>query len=547
MSNTRLQTFRSFLTERFTTAAVEIFGEVETIVEAYYEENKRLRNILHMVLHPEIKLPRIDESQCSRITTDVREQPPKLNTAVDLEISEPLPKKPKEEQIECDISLGSQQQEDLGEVHNTFNPGCVKDDPDEEDTNIPCTANLFCIQVVDYTPNSSATLSADEANDEHDDNSSLGSDAVTDDPQPFKSEESASENWETQKHETSQTRKSRQSLQKTMLELPRMMAYKSSIVAPPDTQSFLARLTEAFKDVPDDRKPLITKMGLTAEVELVDCAFGKVPKGCPLSYQYPVPSSKDYKTYDNAPPRPLLPLSYHKLVPVSALPTLGAKEQEHVNVMQITWEEAHGMEHSTRGCKESVEELRKLRLTSRFRQICKLKPGQSHAEHLILKMRNGLSRCKTAQIEEETKSEALREYCQHMCVNWSPCGLVVNPDAPWLGALPDGLVYDPKEIPSFGMVHVKCVSFQSFIDCGFLTYQDGALKLRTTSSHYWHIQGEMMVTGMSWCDLCVISREDILVQRIYRNNALIKVMMKRLQDFFFRYYLPSLFHTGVTA
>lgn len=59
MSNTRLQTFRSFLTERFTTVAVEIFGEVETIVEAYYEENKRLRNVLQMVLNPEIKLPRI--------------------------------------------------------------------------------------------------------------------------------------------------------------------------------------------------------------------------------------------------------------------------------------------------------------------------------------------------------------------------------------------------------------------------------------------------------------------------------------------------------
>lgn len=59
MSNTKLQTFRSYLTERFTTVAVEIFGEVETIVEAYYEENKRLRSALHMVLNPEIKIPRI--------------------------------------------------------------------------------------------------------------------------------------------------------------------------------------------------------------------------------------------------------------------------------------------------------------------------------------------------------------------------------------------------------------------------------------------------------------------------------------------------------
>ncbi|XP_071350405.1 uncharacterized protein [Trachinotus anak] len=480
-------------------------------------------------------------NQCSGATTDVREQPPELNTALDQETSEPLSKKPKEEQIECDISLGSQQQEDMGGVDITSNPGCVKDEPDEEDINMPCTTDLYRIQVVDYTPNSSATLTANEANDEHKDSSSVGSDA-----QISTGEESSSESWEPQKQKTSQTR-SNQSLQKTMLELPRMMAYKSSIAAPTDCQSFLAKLNEAFKDVPDDRKPLITKMGLTADVELVDCAFGKVPKGCPLSYQCPVPSSEDYMTYDDAPPRPLLPLSYHTLVPVAAPPTLSVKEQEHVNVLQITWEEAHSLEHSTRGCKVSVEELRKLRLTSRFRDICKLKPGQSHAEGLILKMRNGLPRCKTAQIEEEMKTEALREYCRHLCVNWSPCGLVVHPDAPWLGALPDGLVYDPKENPSFGLVHVKCVSFRSFINCRFLICQDEALKLKTSHSYYWHIQGEMMVTGTSWCDLFVVSREDLLVLRIYRDNAIIQVMKKKLHDFFFRYYLPSLFYTGVKA
>lgn len=59
MSNVRHQNFRTFLTDRFTAAAVEIFGEVEAIMGTYYDENKRLRNILHMVLNPEIKLPSI--------------------------------------------------------------------------------------------------------------------------------------------------------------------------------------------------------------------------------------------------------------------------------------------------------------------------------------------------------------------------------------------------------------------------------------------------------------------------------------------------------
>ncbi|XP_040888918.1 uncharacterized protein LOC121178697 isoform X2 [Toxotes jaculatrix] len=543
MSNTGLQGFRSFITERFTAVAVEILAEVETLVDAYYEENKRLRNVLHMVLNPEIKLPRIDVNEYTKTTTDVREQPSEPNTEVDVAMSEPLPKKPKEEQIEWDISCGSEQLEEQGGADNTVTTDYVKNDPDEEEINLSCITDLYRIQVVDYNPTPSATFSAEEVNDEREDSCSLDSDTVTDCPQS-RSEESASE--EPQKHKK-MSKKSKKCLQKTMVELPRMVPYKSAIAAPTDCQSFLARLTEAFKDVPDDKKPLITKMGLTADVELVDCTFGKVPKGCPLSYQCPVPLSKDYNTHEDAPPRPLLPLSYHKLKPMSALPTLSAKEQEHVSAMQVTWEAAYSLELSTRGCKKSAEQQRKLRLTSHVRDICKLKPGRGYAEHLICKIRKEFSRCKRAMTEEEMKTEALQKYCQHLCVNWSPSGFVVHPNAPWFGVLPDGVVYDPNEKRSFGLVHVKCISSRSFIDCGFLVCREGVLKLKTTHSYYWHIQAEMMVTGTSWCDLFVFSREDILVQRIYRDKAIMKVMKKKLPDFFFHYYLPSLVYTAVKA
>ena len=111
------------------------------------------------------------------------------------------------------------------------------------------------------------------------------------------------------------------------------MPYQAFIPIPSESQSLLARLTEAFKDFPDDKKPLITKMGL---LEKVDCAFGEVPKGSPLSYQCPVPSRQDSKTYDTALPRPLLPRAFHKLEPLVAFPVLSAQEQEHVEVMQIT-------------------------------------------------------------------------------------------------------------------------------------------------------------------------------------------------------------------
>ena len=35
------------------------------------------------------------------------------------------------------------------------------------------------------------------------------------------------------------------------------------------------------------------------------------------------------------------------------------------------------------------------------------------------------------------------------------CGLVVNPSLPWLGASPNGIVYDPSE-SSVGLFEIKC-------------------------------------------------------------------------------------------
>lgn len=48
-----------------------------------------------------------------------------------------------------------------------------------------------------------------------------------------------------------------------------------------------------------------------------------------------------------------------------------------------------------------------------------------------------------------------------------------------------------------------------------------------SGSCYWQIQGEMMVTGTSWCDLFVFSGKDLLVQHIHRGSAMIHPMKKK--------------------
>lgn len=545
MSNIRHQNFRSFLTERLTSFAVEVFGEVEAIVEAYFEENKRLRNALHMVLDPEIKLLRIDDVHHTNTAQGVRQQPPEQKRELNIEIIELLQISPKEEQEEIDISLGSAGQQALDKTDDFLASDWVKRDPDGEDSSMPSITDSHSFEVVEVNKDLSAPVSAEEVSDDSDAYPPVDLDSLEDCPGPSRRIESTVDIIHTQDHKRVTRETKKRPLQKTMLELPRMIPCKMVIPTPSESLSFLSKLTEAFKDFPEDKKPLITQMGLSENTEYVDCAFGKLPKGSPLSYQHPVPSSKDYQVHDDAPPRPLLPLSHHTLGPVLDFPSLSlsTQEQEHVNVMQINWEEAQCLESSTRpphGHKELATELLKLRLTSRFREICTLRPGRSNADHLVFKIQKGGRKSKISPVDEEMKSEALREYCRHMCVNWSPCGLVIHPYAPWLGALPHGLVYDPKENPVYGLVHVKCIQLRSFIECGFLVCKHGVLQLKKSSSLYWHMHGELMVTGMSWCDLLVFSKEDMLVQRIYRDESILSSMKKKLDNFFFYNYLPSL-------
>ncbi|KAJ7988718.1 hypothetical protein DPEC_G00312130 [Dallia pectoralis] len=59
----KLQSFRLFVNERLTAAAVEIFGAVEKTVYEYHEENERLRRLLHIT--PERRLSIVDSLQTS--------------------------------------------------------------------------------------------------------------------------------------------------------------------------------------------------------------------------------------------------------------------------------------------------------------------------------------------------------------------------------------------------------------------------------------------------------------------------------------------------
>lgn len=61
----------------------------------------------------------------------------------------------------------------------------------------------------------------------------------------------------------------------------------------------------------------------------------------------------------------------------------------------------------------------------------------SSAQSLAARLLKGTRQTADMKRGADMESEGASEYCQHKSVNYTPCGLVIHPDAPWLGASTD--------------------------------------------------------------------------------------------------------------
>ena len=103
------------------------------------------------------------------------------------------------------------------------------------------------------------------------------------------------------------------------------------------------------------------------------------------------------------------------------------------------------------------------------------------------------------------------------------CGLVVNPKWPWLGASPDGLIYDNAEVSLYGAVEVNCPASKSGMSvleaCSgklfCLELVNGKPCLKKTHVYYYQTQGVMAICPLEFLDFVVYTVSDIHVERIY--------------------------------
>ncbi|XP_034075609.1 uncharacterized protein LOC117548421 [Gymnodraco acuticeps] len=298
----------------------------------------------------------------------------------------------------------------------------------------------------------------------------------------------------------------------------RSTRYKAVRGVLPDSD--VLKVCEAYKDFSAVIAPLITTMAISVDVPLVNCTFGKVQEGSPISYQHPLPLSRVILRHPDAPPP--LPVDGYRLEPTTC--EIVCSHQQHLHLLSLatTLLMARKIEVATREQSDSVEwqHVRRPRITSsRFREVCHVR-GQSSAENVAQRIRKGFAQTASMKRGLALEPVAIQEYCRIKNTNYWPCGFVIHPDAPWLGSSPDGLVFDPTESPPFGLVEIKCPNVKSYVDCSYLKMQSGTLKLKQSHSYYWQVQGQLLLTGMEWCDFVIFAEEDILIQCICRDYTI---------------------------
>ncbi|KAL0970633.1 hypothetical protein UPYG_G00244830 [Umbra pygmaea] len=129
-----LRSFRVFLNERLTEAAIEIFGVVEKTLNDCQEKNNRLRRKLRIT--PEVELRELDSLQFSVSEEEVppEQQHCEQEWSPSLGQEDPEPTQIKEEQEELRTSQEEEQLQGLLDTKDSIlTPPCVKSECDQEE------------------------------------------------------------------------------------------------------------------------------------------------------------------------------------------------------------------------------------------------------------------------------------------------------------------------------------------------------------------------------------------------------------------------------
>ena len=237
------------------------------------------------------------------------------------------------------------------------------------------------------------------------------------------------------------------------------------------------------------------------------------------------------------------------------------KRKLTLNDDQINLIEAETMDQS-RTVQSNLKwnEYRKVRITaSKCKRVAAMKettcPKSALEEILQYKqpyqsdlMREGLQK----------ESEIIGEYITEMHRNGhevtvTKSGFVVSATHGFLGSSPDGLVHDPLESSSDGLVEAKYITVNSGETLRDALLRKGICKLvggqkmtiNRNHQYFYQVHQQMFCTKKCWTDFVVKGGSEIYTERLYFDESFWNNVLPKLERFFNNVMLPELAYPRV--
>ena len=228
--------------------------------------------------------------------------------------------------------------------------------------------------------------------------------------------------------------------------------------------------------------------------------------------------------------------------------------------LAVTMQQAREIEGKTRTQRHSPEwfSARRYRITASVFGIIYHRKPDTPPDALVtnlLEQRRITSTAIKWGIDHE--SEALKSYEEyqhkagHTGLTVCLVGFHVSTSHPFLGASPDGGVYDPSNVGEpYGFVEVKCpfkhrdnTPEQACTDpnfCSSLT-SSGEISLKKRHSYYCQIQGQMAIGDRPWCDFIIYTSKGITIERVrYDQEFWEKNLLPKLEEYYDNCVAPEI-------
>ncbi|CAB3252762.1 unnamed protein product [Arctia plantaginis] len=229
---------------------------------------------------------------------------------------------------------------------------------------------------------------------------------------------------------------------------------------------------------------------------------------------------------------------------------LNLMKETFLSTLKKSEEERTRTERQTILQSESSEwlELRRSLLTaSNFGKVIKMKPDTSCAnivKQLLYKIN---IEAVPLQHGREYEKKALQQLSTQEAVDIRHCGLYIDPEIPYLGATPDGII-DEETI-----VEVKCpiTAFKTGLEEAitkkivnfWIKDKSGNLEINKNHNWYYQVQEQLHVTRKSKCVFAVWFSESqpLKTEIIYRDDDYFENKMKpKLCNFYLNCILPEI-------